>query len=39
MREFPAPFEHAIFVVDPLGNLLMRYDVRTDLTGLREDLK
>jgi hypothetical protein len=25
-------------VVDPLGNLMMRYDVRQDPKGLREDL-
>ena len=28
-----------IFIVDPLGNLMMRYDVRQDPKGLREDLK
>jgi hypothetical protein len=38
-RAFPAPLDHAIFVVDPLGNLMMRYDVRQDPKGLREDLK
>lgn len=36
---FPPPQEHAIYVVDPLGNLMMRYDVREDPSGLREDLK
>jgi len=36
---FPAPLERSIFVVDPLGNLMMRYDVRADPKGLREDLK
>lgn len=35
----PRPHDHAIFVVDPLGNLMMRYDVRQDPKGLREDLK
>jgi hypothetical protein len=35
----PLPHEHAIFVVDPLGNLMMRYDVRQDPQGLRVDLK
>jgi hypothetical protein len=35
----PLPHDHAIFVVDPLGNLMMRYDVRQDPKGLREDLK
>ena len=35
----PPPLEHTIFIVDPLGNLMMRYDVRQDPKGLREDLK
>ena len=35
----PLPHEHTIFIVDPLGNLMMRYDVRQDPKGLREDLK
>jgi hypothetical protein len=38
-RAFPAPQDHFIFVVDPLGNLMMRYDVRENPRGLREDLK
>jgi hypothetical protein len=28
-----------IFVVDPLGNLMMRYDSSRDPKGLREDLQ
>jgi len=28
-----------IFIVDPLGNLMMRYDTRLDPKGLRDDLK
>lgn len=28
-----------IFVVDPLGNLMMRYDTRLDPKGLRQDLQ
>jgi len=36
---FPPPQEHAIYVVDPLGNLMMRYDVRDSPSGLRDDLK
>jgi hypothetical protein len=36
---FPPPLDHTIFIVDPLGNLMMRYDVRQDPKGLREDLK
>jgi len=30
---------HSLFVVDPLGNLVMRYDVRESPRGLLEDLK
>ena len=36
---FPPPQEHAIYGVDPLGNLMMRYDVRDNPSGLRDDLK
>jgi len=32
-------FRHTLFVVDPLGNLVMRYDVRKDPAGLRDDLR
>jgi cytochrome oxidase Cu insertion factor (SCO1/SenC/PrrC family) len=28
-----------IFIVDPLGNLMMRYDTQLDPKGLRDDLK
>ena len=28
-----------VFVVDPLGNLMMSYDARQDPRGLLEDLK
>ena len=28
-----------VFIVDPLGNLMMRYDSRLDPKGLRTDLK
>jgi hypothetical protein len=35
----PLPHEHTVFIVDPLGNLMMRYDVGLDPKGLREDLK
>jgi len=31
--------EHTLFVVDPLGNLMMRYDARQDPRGLLDDLK
>jgi len=35
----PAEREHTLFVVDPLGNLMMRYDARQNPRGLLEDLK
>jgi len=39
VRQFPANDRaHAIFIVDPLGNLMMRCDARADPKGLREDL-
>lgn len=31
--------KHTLFVVDPLGNLVMRYDVRDEPAGLRDDLR
>jgi len=31
--------ESSLFIVDPLGNLMMRYDVRRSPQGLLEDLK
>jgi hypothetical protein len=31
--------EHSLFVVDPLGNLVLRYDVRESPRGLLDDLK
>ena len=39
LQAFPQPRSGAIFIVDPLGNLMMRYDVRQDPKGLRTDLK
>ena len=37
---FPAAGrEHTLFVVDPLGNLMMSYDARGNPRGLLEDLK
>lgn len=37
---FPAEErEQSLFVVDPLGNLMMRYDVRQNPKGLLQDLK
>jgi cytochrome oxidase Cu insertion factor (SCO1/SenC/PrrC family) len=31
--------ETTLFIVDPRGNLMMRYDLKADPKGLREDLK
>lgn len=39
LHAVPEPAVGTIFIVDPLGNLMMRYDVRQDPKGLREDLK
>ena len=39
LAAIPQPHDRTIFIVDPLGNLMMRYDVRQDPKGLREDLK
>jgi hypothetical protein len=39
LQAMPAPRSRTIYVVDPLGNLMMRYDVSKDPKGLREDLK
>jgi hypothetical protein len=30
---------HSVFIVDPLGNLMMQYDIRQDPKGLLQDLK
>jgi hypothetical protein len=38
--QFPADGRaHTLFVVDPLGNLMMSYDARSNPHGLLEDLK
>jgi len=40
LRVFPAgQRSESVFVVDPLGNLMMRFDVRQDPKGLLTDLK
>jgi hypothetical protein len=31
--------QHSLFVIDPLGNIVLRYDVRDNPRGLLEDLK
>ena len=40
LAAFPAAGRaHSLFVVDPLGNLMMSYDARRDPHGLLEDLR
>ncbi|MGH8180526.1 MAG: SCO family protein [Steroidobacteraceae bacterium] len=40
LSQFPAGDRaHTLFVVDPLGNLMMRYDVRHEPRGLLVDLR
>jgi hypothetical protein len=40
LRQFPqAGRGHTLFVVDPLGNLMMSYDARANSRGLLEDLQ
>jgi hypothetical protein len=39
LRVFPAERADSLFIVDPLGNLMMRYDARQNPKGLLEDLK
>ena len=39
LREFPAGREHSLFIVDPLGNLMMSYDARENPKGLLQDLR
>jgi cytochrome oxidase Cu insertion factor (SCO1/SenC/PrrC family) len=39
LAQFPTDhLDSTIFIVDPRGNLIMRYDVNADPKGLREDL-
>jgi hypothetical protein len=40
LQQFPTTQRgHTLFIVDPLGNLMMSYDARTDPRGLRDDLR
>src|SRR5262249_48967952 len=40
VSEFPPDLrEHSLFVIDPLGNLMMRFDTRQDAKGLLQDLQ
>lgn len=39
LGRFPGDRAHTLYVVDPLGNLMMRYDVRRNPRGLLVDLR
>jgi hypothetical protein len=39
LRVFPPQRAHTLFVVDPLGNLMMSYDAHSNPRGLLEDLQ
>jgi hypothetical protein len=39
LAQFPEAREHTLFIVDPLGNLMMRHDARVTTKGLLSDLK
>lgn len=39
LREFPDDRESSLFIVDPLGNLMMRFDTRQNAKGLLQDLQ
>ena len=39
LAQFPAEREHSLFIVDPLGNLMMRHDASHTTKDLLSDLK
>jgi len=39
LAQFPETREHTLFIVDPLGNLMMRHDARVTTKDLLSDLK
>ena len=39
LAAIPQDRQYTLFIVDPLGNLMMRYDARGDPKGLLQDLK
>jgi hypothetical protein len=39
LAQFPAERENSLFIVDPLGNLMMRHDASQTTKGLLSDLK
>jgi hypothetical protein len=39
LKVFPDAREHSLFIVDPLGNLMMRFDTQQNAKGLLQDLQ
>jgi hypothetical protein len=39
LQAFPGERENSLFIVDPLGNLLMRFDTQQNAKGLLQDLQ
>ncbi len=39
LREFPGERASSLFIVDPLGNLMMRFDTHQDAKGVLQDLQ
>jgi hypothetical protein len=39
LKQFPGEHEHTLFIVDPLGNLMMRHDASHTTKDLLSDLK
>jgi hypothetical protein len=39
LQQFPVERARTLFVVDPLGNLMMSYDAKSNPRGLLEDLQ
>ena len=39
LQVFPDTREHSLFIVDPLGNVMMRFDTQQNAKGLLQDLQ
>ena len=39
LQAFPDERENSLFIVDPLGNLMMRFDTQQNAKGLLQDLQ
>jgi len=39
LAQFPADHDHSLYIVDPLGNLMMRHDAAHTSKDLLTDLK